>query len=348
MSLEIRPSRLLSRSLAVGGERAEPHTGADPTAWQEVISLLAAVEELIASRDTDGMLRRSVELARDRLGLERVGLYLRDPKEPRLIFRGTWGTGAQGETTDEHGLHYECSPEDYEALRCTQQNGALWLYFDHARHFAEAEDRTTVIGQGWIVATPLASQGEVVGVMFNDTALSHTPVDPAKQARAAVFCGLIANLFVNRRDGLGWRPLPEDAGGLSLAQRALRALEKDPVVTGERIAEELGVSPGHLARSFKSEMGLSLVEYRNRLRIERFLRSVQSGNDSLLRAALEAGFGSYAQFFRVYRKLLGTTPREHLGARSTRAARARRIWQDGTAASPTEGISVPVRRRDRA
>jgi len=181
-----------------------------------------------------------------------------------------------------------------------------------------------------------------VGVMFNDTAISHSTVDAGKQARAAVFCGLIANLFVNRRDGIGWRPLPDDGGNLSLAQRALRALEKDPVVTGERIAQEMGISPGHLARSFKSEMGISLVEYRNRLRIERFLRSVQSGNESLLRAALEAGFGSYAQFFRVYRKLLGTTPREHLGARRTRAARARRIWQDETRPGPD---GRPARRR---
>lgn len=340
MSLEIRPSRLLTRSLAYGGERAEPHLTSDPSAWQEVISLLAAVEELVASRDTDGMLRRSVELARERLGLERVGLYLRDPKEPRLIFRGTWGTGAHGETTDERGLHYECNPSDYDALRHTQQNGALWLYFEHARHFAEAEDRSTVIGEGWIVATPLVSGGEVVGVLFNDSALSHAPVDPAKQARAAVFCGLIANLFVNRRDAIGWRPLPEDGSALSLAQRALRALEEDPVITGERIAQEIGISPGHLARSFKSEMGISLVEYRNRLRIERFLRAVQNGNESLLRAARDAGFGSYAQFFRVYRKLLGTTPREHLGARRTRAARARRIWQEE---ANGDGISLPGR-----
>jgi AraC-like DNA-binding protein len=333
MSLEIRPSRLLPRSLAFGGERAAHQLSTDPSAWQEVISLLAAVEELVASRDTDAMLRRSVELARDRLGLERVGLYLRDPRESRLIFRGTWGTGARGETTDERGLHYECSVEDYAALEQTQQNGALWLYFDHARHFAEDDERSTVIGEGWLVATPLVSGGEVVGVMFNDTALSHAPVDPGKQARAAVFCGLIANLFVNRRDGIGWHPLPDQAAPVSLAQRALKALEKDPVVTGERIAQEMGISPGHLARSFKSEMGLSLVEYRNRLRIERFLRS-----------ALEAGFGSYAQFFRVYRKLLGTTPREHLGARRTRAARARRIWQD-EAASGAEGRALAPRRR---
>src|SRR5689334_1113487 len=108
MSLEIRPSRLLTRSLVLDGERAEARTSLDPNAWQEVIGLLAAVEELVSLRDTDEMLRRAVELARDRLGLERVGLYLRDPKEKRQIFRGTWGTGGDGQTTDERGLHYEC------------------------------------------------------------------------------------------------------------------------------------------------------------------------------------------------------------------------------------------------
>jgi AraC-like DNA-binding protein len=327
MSLEIRPSRLLSRSLALGGEPAEP-AAPSSTEWQEVMGLLAAVDELLQLKDSDQMLRRAVELARERIGLERVGLYLRDPSAPGVILRGTWGTGPSGETTDERGLHHECSPEDHEALNRGQQNGALWLYFENVRHFVEEGDRSIVIGEGWLAVTPLVCGSELVGVMYNDTAISHAPLDGAKQARAAVFCGLLANLIVHRHSGISWRPLPESNQGATLAQRALRALEKDPVVTGERIAHEMGISPGHLARSFKSEMGLSLVEYRNRLRIERFLRSVQRGNDSLLRAALEAGFGSYAQFFRVYRKLLGTTPREHLGARKARAARARRIWQD--------------------
>jgi AraC-like DNA-binding protein len=341
MSLEIRPSRLLSRSLALGGELAEPRAPSS-TEWQEVMGLLAAVDELVQHKEPDQVLRRAVELARERIGLERVGLYIRDPSTPGVILRGTWGTGATGETTDERGLHHECSAEDHEALLRTQHNSALWLYFENVRHFAEEEDRSVVIGRGWLAVTPLVSGGELVGVMYNDAAISHSAVDGAKQARAAVFCGLLANLLVHRRDGIGWRPLPDSSEGSTLAQRALRALEKDPVVTGERIAHEMGISPGHLARSFKHEMGLSLVEYRNRLRIERFLRSVQRGNDSLLRAALEAGFGSYAQFFRVYRKLLGTTPREHLGARKARAARARRIWQDEQRAG---GDLDDVRRR---
>src|SRR5512133_1015072 len=63
------------------------------------VSVLSAVDELAAYRDLDTVLRRAVEVARDRLGLERVSIFLRD--EATRTMRGTWGTGAFGETTDE-------------------------------------------------------------------------------------------------------------------------------------------------------------------------------------------------------------------------------------------------------
>ena len=68
-------------------------------------------------------------------------------------------------------------------------------------------------------------------------------------------------------------------------------------------------------------MGVSLVDYRNRRRIDRFFDSISrsGGTVNLLDAALEAGFGSYAQFHRVYRKFLGSAPREVL-AGSNRAS----------------------------
>jgi transcriptional regulator GlxA family with amidase domain len=158
--------------------------------------------------------------------------------------------------------------------------------------------------------------------MYNDSALTHAPVDGNKQAAAAVFCTLLAVLYQTRRGGVSWQPLPRKSGQGPLVERVLRALAEDLPITGERLATELGVSPGHLARSFKREMGVSLVDYRNRLRLDRFFESIQrrGGSGNLLDAALEAGFGSYAQFHRVYRKFLGTTPRDVFA--SARAAAA--------------------------
>jgi AraC-like DNA-binding protein len=197
-------------------------------------------------------------------------------------------------------------------LRRLQRSGALWQQHEDVPRYAEEPSRSVEVGRGWLIVTPLIAARDLIGVMFNDSALTNAPIDESKQARAAVFCGLVANLYVARRGSVEHRPLPRETLRSPLVRRVLRTINQDPMMSGERLARQLGISPGHLARSFKVEMGVSLVEYRNRLRIERFFSSVDRGGSNLLDAALEAGFGSYAQFHRVYRKLLGSTPREYL------------------------------------
>jgi AraC-like DNA-binding protein len=49
--------------------------------------------------------------------------------------------------------------------------------------------------------------------------------------------------------------------------------------------------------------------------MQRFFQMLDQGECRLLDAALEAGFGSYAQFHRVYRKLVGKAPRDYLSDR---------------------------------
>ena len=75
------------------------------------------------------------------------------------------------------------------------------------------------------------------------------------------------------------------------------------------LARACGLSPSHLSRVFKAQMGISLGQFRNQQRLERFLAI--TGSDprcSTLAAAHAAGFGSYAQFYRVYRNATGTSP----------------------------------------
>lgn len=289
-----------------------------------VTAALAAGDELAACRDSSNLLRLATELARTRLGLERVGIFLRDRASDRILMRGTWGTGARGETTDERALSHEFAPREYDALLSARLSGGLGMYRASSPLFALEPGRTVVIGEGWVMATPLIAARDVVGVMYNDAALTHTPVDGSKQAAAAVFCTTLAVLYQARRGGVSWQPLLRRSGQGPLVERMLRALAEDLSVTGERLANELGVSPGHLARSFKREMGVSLVDYRNRLRLDRFFETVQrrGGNGNLLDAALEAGFGSYAQFHRVYRKFLGATPRDGFASLEGLAGRA--------------------------
>jgi AraC-like DNA-binding protein len=256
------------------------------------------------------MLRLAIDLARERIGLERVGLFIRDSSCEHVVMRGTWGTGARGETTDERALHHVFAPREYNALLASRLTGVLGMYRPRAPLFAVEPGRTVILGEGWVMATPLVAGRDMLGVMYTDAALSRTPMDEGKQAAVAVFCALLAVLYQGRRAPASWRPLPRRQGQSALVERVLSSLDRDVPATGDQLATEFGVSPGHLARSFKREMGVSLVDYRNRLRLDRFFQVIQrrGGRANLLEAALEAGFGSYAQFHRVYRRNVGETP----------------------------------------
>lgn len=77
----------------------------------------------------------------------------------------------------------------------------------------------------------------------------------------------------------------------------------------DRLAEMCGVTRDYLGRLLVQHTGYGLVEWRNRTRLERFHLAYPRSHD-LLTAALEAGFGSYTQFHRVFQDLVGTTPGE--------------------------------------
>jgi AraC-like DNA-binding protein len=91
---------------------------------------------------------------------------------------------------------------------------------------------------------------------------------------------------------------------------ALRVLRDWPdVPSAAALAAKCGVSQDYLRELLVEQTGRGFVEWRNRSRLERFqILYPQSGD--LLTAALAAGFGSYAQFHRVFIDLVGVTPGE--------------------------------------
>jgi AraC-like DNA-binding protein len=276
--------------------------------------MLSAMNELGVSKDPDSLLKNAVEIARRRIGLERVSFFMRDSSPERVLLRGSFGTGLSGETTDERTVCHELGADDLQQLRELRTGGALWVQYDQVPLYSEERDKSIVVGRGWLAVTPLILAHDVVGIMYNDAALSGSPPDEEKQALAAMFASLVASVFVVHQGALARRSSRQQAQS-PLVRQVVTALGSDPLVSGQRLARTLGISPGHLARSFKREMGVSLVDYRNRLRMQRFFQLLDRGDCRLLDAALEAGFGSYAQFHRVYRKLVGTAPREYLTTR---------------------------------
>jgi AraC-like DNA-binding protein len=75
------------------------------------------------------------------------------------------------------------------------------------------------------------------------------------------------------------------------------------------LAKKVGLSPQRLSRLFKQQTAVSITDFRNNCRLQRFLDLYEYGQTrTMMDAALEAGFGSYAQFYRIFRQSTGIAP----------------------------------------
>lgn len=95
--------------------------------------------------------------------------------------------------------------------------------------------------------------------------------------------------------------------------RAIQILTSpEDSLSSKDLARLCGLSESHMIRVFAEQIGMSTTEFRNRTRLERFFEVYGDGSRTTLSAAaLEAGFGSYAQFYRVFRAIMGHGPAQH-------------------------------------
>lgn len=96
------------------------------------------------------------------------------------------------------------------------------------------------------------------------------------------------------------------------ATRFMKQPEYTPDI--DEISRNAGMSRSQLSRLFKKQTGMTLVEYRQSIQLERFLFLYGAGaKRNLMEAALEAGFGSYIQFYRIFQRRFHCGPREYFG-----------------------------------
>lgn len=93
--------------------------------------------------------------------------------------------------------------------------------------------------------------------------------------------------------------------------RALASLIARPELRRSEVASAVRGYPTEVSRHFHKDVGLTLTEYRARLRLLRFMELARGGEANLLAAALEAGFGSYSQCHRTFIDTLGCNPRRY-------------------------------------
>lgn len=98
----------------------------------------------------------------------------------------------------------------------------------------------------------------------------------------------------------------------ALVARAKALLERDfssPEGIGA-LADRLGVSPSHLSREFSRELGLSPVDYLQKLRLEKALELLGSTNLSISEIATACGFSCGNYFDKVFKRYMKISPRK--------------------------------------
>jgi transcriptional regulator GlxA family with amidase domain len=77
------------------------------------------------------------------------------------------------------------------------------------------------------------------------------------------------------------------------------------------LADHLSVSPRHLARVFRADVGTTPGDYVERARLEGARRLLERTRMTSAAIASACGFGSAETLYRVFRARLGTTPGEY-------------------------------------
>ena len=103
-------------------------------------------------------------------------------------------------------------------------------------------------------------------------------------------------------------------GEKKLSVRVLDYIEghyADPNLNLYMIAESIGMSEGYVSKIFKEQQGVGILEYINRLRIERAKELLEDKNLKVNDIAQMVGYIPARNFLRVFKKYVGVTPTQY-------------------------------------
>jgi AraC family transcriptional activator of mtrCDE len=72
------------------------------------------------------------------------------------------------------------------------------------------------------------------------------------------------------------------------------------------------ISKSHMFRLFHQELGLSVSDYVNNLKIDAACKLLTTTELSVLNIAFESGFNSPQHFYKIFKKCIGCSPREYI------------------------------------
>lgn len=263
-------------------------------------------------------MREVLDMPRDRDG--RVWLYVpkgrvhpmhhHDELEMNLVLRGKgrYLLGDRRYDLTRHSMVWLFSRQDHILLD-TSADFACWILVFKpeavARACVEPETRMLLDPNppGYFCRAVEAERVRRLDAVLSDIARAEGDLPRFNHGLAYVLLAAWADFLAAEHlpAGLDVHPAVERAAWLLRDADGDRGLED--------LAAEAGLSPARLSRLFKQQMGVPLAQFRNQQRLERFFGLYGRGHrTNMLGAALRAGFGSYPQFHRVFKQLMGVSP----------------------------------------
>jgi PAS domain S-box-containing protein len=157
-------------------------------------AVVSITDELISCPTLDLVYRRAVELARERLKLDRAAIFINDG----TYLRGTYGTDMKGQTTDEHDQKFPSGEPWLEKLKKLKPQDRRLVDYQ-VPYWETTGTPADPSKKNWVVITPIQSQHDVIGIFSNDAAITHASFDKTRQEIVSVFCTLLGAIIERKR-----------------------------------------------------------------------------------------------------------------------------------------------------
>lgn len=82
-------------------------------------------------------------------------------------------------------------------------------------------------------------------------------------------------------------------------------------VSLKKLSNDLNLSQGYISDCFKKHMGITIMTYAKKIRIERAKVLLLTTNDSILDISLRLGFHDQSHFYKVFKSFTGVSPSQY-------------------------------------
>jgi PAS domain S-box-containing protein len=177
-------------------KRAEAALRASEETTRHFLESLKALHEVgleLSRIDSfDDLCRRAIELGRDRLEFDRLGIWLLDD-DPGFIV-GAFGTDEHGRIRDERGSRQPANPTDLVTAVLIDKL-PVGLHHDVDLH----NHRNEVVGRGWFAVAGLWDRDRAIGYISADNLLRGQPISSYQLDILALYGSTLGHLCVHKR-----------------------------------------------------------------------------------------------------------------------------------------------------